>query len=151
MARVTVEDCILKIPNRFELVLLASQRARGLSSGDEETVDRDNDKNPVVALREIAEESIDIVALKDEVIFGLQKYVDADEPEEETTNILAAAEKEWADVITETPKTSLGDAAAADAAALKSVEFEDEPAAVAEEAKTAGDPTESPVEDESSS
>ena len=68
-------------------------------------------------------------------------------------NILAAAEKEWADVITETPKTSLGDAAAAaaDAAALKSVEFEDEPAAVAEEAKTAGDPTESPVEDESSS
>ena len=153
MARVTVEDCILKIPNRFELVLLASQRARGLSSGDEETVDRDNDKNPVVALREIAEESIDIVALKDEVIFGLQKYVDTDEPEEETTNILAAAEKEWADVITETPKTSLGDAAAAaaDAAALKSVEFEDEPAAVAEEAKTAGDPTESPVEDESSS
>ena len=151
MARVTVEDCIHKIPNRFELVLLASQRARGLSSGDEETVDRDNDKNPVVALREIAEESIDIVALKDEVIFGLQKYVDADEPEEETTNILAAAEKEWANVITETPMTSLGDAAAADAAALKSVEFEDEPAAVAEEAKTAGDPTESPVEDESSS
>ena len=120
MARVTVEDCILKIPNRFELVLLASQRARGLAAGDEETVDRDNDKNPVVALREIAEETINLKELKDEVIFGLQKYVDADEPEEESTTILAAAEKEWADVMTEPSASKVRDAAAADAAALKS-------------------------------
>ena len=120
MARVTVEDCILKVPNRFELVLLASQRARDLSSGAEETLDRDNDKNPVVALREIAEETIPVQDLKDELIFGLQKYVDADEPEDENTAILAAAEKEWSDVLTEGSDSGIGDAAAADAAALQS-------------------------------
>jgi DNA-directed RNA polymerase subunit omega len=162
MARVTVEDCILKIPNRFELVLLAGQRARGLASGDEETLDRDNDKNPVVALREIAEETIDIKMLRDGVIFGLQKYVDVDEPEEESTTVLAAAEKEWADVITDTSKAGIGDAAAADAAALKSATFEDKPEAAGDAPKTAADtdtntdtdtdpgPSE-PVEDDSSS
>jgi len=120
MARVTVEDCILKVPNRFELVLLAGQRARALSSGAEETLERDNDKNPVVALREIAEETIDIEELKNDMILGLQKYVDADEPEDENTTILAAAEKEWANVMTEPSANKIGDADAADAAALQS-------------------------------
>ena len=151
MARVTVEDCILKIPNRFELVLLASQRARGLAAGDEETVDRDNDKNPVVALREIAEETINLKELKDEVISGLQKYVDADEPEEESTTVLAAAEKEWADVITDSSTSGIGDAAAADAVALQSVAEEE--ATTSEKApETAGetDSAAPTVEDESS-
>ena len=120
MARVTVEDCILKVPNRFELVLLAGQRSRALSSGAEETLERDNDKNPVVALREIAEETIDIEELKNDMILGLQKYVDADEPEDENTAILAAAEKEWANVMTEPSANKIGDADAADAAALQS-------------------------------
>ena len=122
MARVTVEDCILKVPNRFELVLLASQRARALASGAEETLDRDHDKNPVVALREIAEETVPVDGLRDDLIFGLQKYVDADEPEDENMAILAAAEKEWADVVTEA--SGVGDAAAAHAAALQSAEKE---------------------------
>ena len=73
MARVTVEDCIEKIPNRFDLVLAAAQRARNISTGNPLTIDRDNDKNPVVALREIAEETIDPDFLRDEIIRSLQK------------------------------------------------------------------------------
>lgn len=84
MARVTVEDCVLKVPNRFELVMLAAQRARDISAGAQLTVDRDRDKNPVVALREIAEETIDLEMLRDGLIRGLQKHVEADEPEEDT-------------------------------------------------------------------
>lgn len=83
MARVTVEDCVLRVPNRFELVLLAAQRARDISAGGTLTVDRDNDKNPVVALREIAEETIDLDALRSSVVQGLQRHVEIDEPEEE--------------------------------------------------------------------
>ena len=83
MARVTVEDCVLKIPNRFQLVLLAAQRARSISRGEEITVDRDNDKNPVVALREIAEEAISPEDLREELVHSLQKYVEVDEPEPE--------------------------------------------------------------------
>ena len=82
MARVTVEDCVLKVPNRFELVLLAAQRARELTSGTPLTLDRDDDKNPVVALREIAEETIGLEQLKGAVVRGLQKQVEIDEPEE---------------------------------------------------------------------
>ena len=81
MARVTVEDCILKIPNRFELVLLASQRARDITAGGSLTVERDNDKNPVVALREIADESIPLDNLQNALIKGMQKHVEIDEPE----------------------------------------------------------------------
>ena len=81
MARVTVEDCIDIINNRFELVMLASQRARSLSSGAELTVERDNDKNPVIALREIAESKIDIEEVKDLLVVGLQKHVISDEPD----------------------------------------------------------------------
>ena len=153
MARVTVEDCILKVPNRFELVLLAGQRARDLASGAEETLDRDNDKNPVVALREIAEETVPVKELREDLIFGLQKYVDADEPEDENMAILAAAEKEWADVLTETSgnvKTSgnvIGDAAAADAAARRSEAIEKDSTADVSPSETAADP--GPAEEES--
>jgi DNA-directed RNA polymerase subunit omega len=76
MARVTVEDCIDKVPNRFDLVLLASHRARMVSSGSQITIDRDNDKNPVVALREIAEQTISPEDLKEDLIHSLQKYVE---------------------------------------------------------------------------
>jgi DNA-directed RNA polymerase subunit omega len=83
MARVTVEDCIDKVENRFDLVLLASHRARMVSSGSQITVDRDNDKNPVVALREIAETTVSPGDLKEDLIHSLQKYVEVDEPEPE--------------------------------------------------------------------
>ena len=83
MARVTVEDCIDKVDNRFELVLLAGHRARQISAGGEITIDRDNDKNPVVALREIAEETLSPADLKEDLIHSLQKHVEVDEPENE--------------------------------------------------------------------
>ena len=82
MARVTVEDCVLKVPNRFELVLLAAQRAREVTAGAPLTLDRDDDKNPVVALREIADETIQLAHLKDSLVRGMQKHVEIDEPEE---------------------------------------------------------------------
>ncbi|OHC75967.1 MAG: DNA-directed RNA polymerase subunit omega [Rhodospirillales bacterium RIFCSPLOWO2_12_FULL_58_28] len=83
MARVTAEDCIIKVPNRFELVMLAAQRARNISAGAPITVERDNDKNPVVALREIADETIDLKEIENTLIKGLQKHVEMDEPEED--------------------------------------------------------------------
>ena len=79
MARVTVEDCVDKIPNRFDLVLLAAQRAREISGGAELTIDRDRDKNPVVALREIAEETVGPKDLHESVVVGLQKILPDDE------------------------------------------------------------------------
>ena len=82
MARVTVEDCVVKVPNRFELVLLAAQRAREVTSGAPLTLDRDDDKNPVVALREIADETIILAHLKDSLVRGMQKHIEIDEPEE---------------------------------------------------------------------
>ena len=90
MARVTVEDCIDKVDNRFELVLLASHRARLISSGAPLTVARDRDKNPVVALREIADETIAPGDLKEQLIHSLQKYVEVDEPEAEAVPLLGA-------------------------------------------------------------
>jgi DNA-directed RNA polymerase subunit omega len=83
MARVTVEDCVLKVSNRFELVMMASQRSRDITSGSDISVERDNDKNPVVALREIADETVPLDELSDSVVRGLQKHVEIDEPEEE--------------------------------------------------------------------
>ena len=83
MARVTVEDCIDKIPNRFDLVLAAAQRARNISTGNPLTIDRDNDKNPVVALREIADETIDPDKLRDDIVNGLQKLTNAEFIEDE--------------------------------------------------------------------
>ena len=82
MARVTVEDCIDKVDNRFELVLLAGHRARQISQGAPITVPRDNDKNPVVALREIADETLSPDDLKEDLIHSLQKHVEVDEPED---------------------------------------------------------------------
>lgn len=97
MARVTVEDCIDKIPNRYDLVMIATQRARDISSGAPLCVDRDNDKNSVVALREIAENRVSIEDLQKSLVMGLQKYVEVEEPEDEEVEILAA-EKELADM-----------------------------------------------------
>ena len=91
MARVTVEDCIDKVENRFDLVLLASHRARMISSGSQITLERDNDKNPVVALREIAETTVSPGDLKEDLIHSLQKYVEVDEPEPEVPLIGAGA------------------------------------------------------------
>ena len=90
MARVTVEDCIEKIPNRFDLVLAAAQRARDVSSGNPLTIDRDNDKNPVVALREIADETVDPDFLRDEIIKGLQKLSNPEVSNEDEEDELEA-------------------------------------------------------------
>lgn len=90
MARVTVEDCVLKVPNRFDLVLLAAHRSRGISAGAPLTVDRDNDKNPVVALREVADETIETGDIEESLVRSLQRHVEIDEPEEEDTLELMA-------------------------------------------------------------
>lgn len=93
MARVTVEDCIDKVENRFELVLLAAHRARMISSGSPLTVERDNDKNPVVALREIADQTISPEDLKEDLIHSLQKYVEVDEPEAEAVPMVPTSQQ----------------------------------------------------------
>ncbi len=91
MARVTVEDCIDKVENRFELVLLASHRARQISQGAPITIDRDKDKNPVVALREIADETLSPDDLKEDLIHSLQKHVEVDEPEQDHSSALSGS------------------------------------------------------------
>ena len=83
MARVTVEDCITQIPNRFDLVMTAAQRSRNITAGAPLTIDRDRDKNPVVALREIAETTVDIEGLQESLIKGLQKHIEVDLPEDD--------------------------------------------------------------------
>jgi DNA-directed RNA polymerase subunit omega len=122
MARVTVEDCVLKVPNRFELVLLAAQRARDISAGAPLTVDRDNDKNPVVALREIAEETIDLEALSNSLIQSLQKHVETDEPEEEGG--FGAAES---DLLSELMQTAVPQGGEDAESGLSEGEVEEEP------------------------
>jgi DNA-directed RNA polymerase subunit omega len=92
MARVTVEDCVTKVPNRFELVMIASQRARDISAGSAITIDRDNDKNPVVALREIADNTISLADLEEALIKGLQNYVEMDEVDDNEIDLLAIQE-----------------------------------------------------------
>ena len=94
MARVTVEDCVLKIPNRFDLVLMAAQRARDISSGAALTIDRDDDKNPVVALREIADETVPLEGLSEALVKGHQKLAEIDEADEEIIELMAG-EEEW--------------------------------------------------------
>jgi DNA-directed RNA polymerase subunit omega len=91
MARITVEDCVTKIPNRFELVMLAAQRARDVSAGAPLTLDRDNDKNPVVALREIADDTVDLDHLRYELIHGLRRHV---EIEEQPDDLVTAYQQE---------------------------------------------------------
>ncbi|MFQ5567108.1 MAG: DNA-directed RNA polymerase subunit omega [Paracoccaceae bacterium] len=88
MARVTVEDCVDKVPNRFDLVMLAAHRARTISDGAPITVERDNDKNPVVALREIAEETMGVEELREQAIESNQRHVEVDEPEEDNMALL---------------------------------------------------------------
>lgn len=105
MARVTVEDCVTKIPNRFELVMMAAQRARSIAAGAELTLERDNDKNPVVALREIADETIDLEDLREGLIKGLQKHVEMDEPEEDEVDLIAVQQA----AIVETGETPASD------------------------------------------
>ena len=98
MARITVEDCVDKVPNRFELVLLSAHRARMIANGSPLTVDKENDKNPVVALREIADETVSPEDLNEDLIHSLQKYVEVDEPEPVPTPIEADAPEDDAEV-----------------------------------------------------
>lgn len=141
MARVTVEDCVTKIPNRFRLVMIAAQRSRELSVGGELTVERDNDKNPVVALREIADETVSLEDLETSLVQGLQKNIDVDEPIDEAEEMMVVEE-------------ALGNLAALEAAAddaesaLKAGAFEDEVDADDEEAEPDEAPEdEAPEED----
>ncbi|HLJ63535.1 MAG TPA: DNA-directed RNA polymerase subunit omega [Stellaceae bacterium] len=113
MARVTVEDCVVKIPNRFELVLLAAQRARTVAAGGALTVERDNDKNPVVALREIAAESVPFDQLQEALIKGMQKHVEIDEPEEDQEIELGAAQS-WPSELADAEEIEVEDDAAVD-------------------------------------
>ena len=117
MARVTVEDCVDKVSNRFDLVLMAAQRARQISGGADLTIDRDRDKNPVVALREIADVKLDQDVLKDKLISGMQKHADIDKPEE--VNEMAELEQELAAALAQ------GGAEAAQPKALPMAEEDD--------------------------
>ena len=112
MARVTVEDCIDKIPNRFDLVLLAASRARQVSGGDLPTVPEDNDKNPVIALREIAEESISAESLRDAFVQGQQRFAEVDEPEDEDMSQMLTqqfADSAGGEVVKKTTASADGD------------------------------------------
>ena len=131
MARVTVEDCEDKVSNRFDLVLLAARRARQISAGAPITIERDNDKNPVVALREIADETILADDLQEAVLYGLQKHVEVDEPEEDDISLLLAEQKlsennqdMTADNLTKVAMEVKSDIAAAEADAAAAAEFE---------------------------
>ena len=112
MARVTVEDCVDKVPNRFELVMLAAHRAREIQSGSVVTVDRDNDKNPVVALREIAEEKVELAALEGDLIKSLSRAPEPEPAEEEVMDIIATDENIFG--IMEVQEEALPDAGADD-------------------------------------
>ena len=104
MARVTVEDCIDKVSNRFDLVMLASQRAREVSAGAPITVERDNDKNPVIALREIADETVELENLQESLIVSQQKHVEFDLPEEDEVIELLESESNIAGVTPDAPE-----------------------------------------------
>ena len=164
MARVTVEDCVTKIPNRFELVMLAAQRARDISAGARATVDDDNDKDPVIALREIADETISPEELADSLVRGLQRYAEIDDEPDDDPLQLPAAESETAanddDAGDGAPLAAVGnaeagaddDAGAAEAGAADERAAggpgEDSGAAGAEErAETAADETPAGAED----
>ncbi|MCA1941778.1 MAG: DNA-directed RNA polymerase subunit omega [Caenispirillum bisanense] len=148
MARVTVEDCVLRVPNRFELVLLAAQRARDITAGSPLTVDRDNDKNPVVALREIADETVQTEPLRNGVIQGLQRHVEVDELEEDEFEQLEARQL----------SSELGDASELEEVDADALTIEEESSTLDEEsdalsaedmgAEEAIDDTEGTTEDE---
>jgi len=122
MARVTVEDCVLRVPNRFDLVMVASQRAREISAGAQLTLERDNDKNPVVALREIADGTVNTDALSESVVTGLQKHVENDEPEEEGEGFGVGAGE---DMLAEMQQAQISEEDAEDADMTIDGEFED--------------------------
>ena len=122
MARVTVEDCVLKVPNRFDLVMVAAQRAREISAGALLTIDRDNDKNPVVALREIADATVNLDDLSNAVVTGLQKHVENDEPEEEGQGFGVGAGE---DLLAEMQQAQISEEEAEDADMAIDGEFED--------------------------
>jgi DNA-directed RNA polymerase subunit omega len=107
MARVTVEDCVVQVSNRFDLVMRAAQRTRRISAGAALTVERDNDKNPVVALREIAEESIDIEELGEALIKDQQKHVEMDEPEEDEMDLVAMQHEMSSETDEATPEAKI--------------------------------------------
>lgn len=123
MARVTVEDCIEKIPNRYELLLVAAQRAKDIAAGSPIKVERDNDKNSVVSLREIADGKADIEDLQRSLVMGLQKYVEVEEPEEEELEILAA-EKELAELDAQFDGETILDAALAESMQIENSDGE---------------------------
>jgi DNA-directed RNA polymerase subunit omega len=122
MARVTVEDCVLKVPNRFDLVMVAAQRAREISAGALLSIERDNDKNPVVALREIADATVNIDELSNAVVTGLQKHVENDEPEEEGQGFGVGAGE---DLLAEMQQAQISEEEAEDADMAIDGEFED--------------------------
>ena len=138
MARVTVEDCVLRVPNRFELVLLAAQRARDIAAGAPITLDRDNDKNPVVSLREIADLTVHLDHLQNAVITGMQKHVEIDEPEEDQE--IDVGNQQWPVDLAKTPGED--DAAAVDE------EMQEDMLAVAEDEVTGLDESALPDLDE---
>ena len=106
MARVTVEDCVLKVPNRFELVLLSSQRAREINAGAALMVDRDNDKNPVISLREIADTNISLENLGESLIKNHQKVIEVEDEGEDVIDVMEG-ESEWAQVATQAAETEV--------------------------------------------
>ena len=122
MARVTVEDCVTRVPNRFDLVMVASQRAREISAGAQITLERDNDKNPVVALREIADGTVNTDDLSNSVVTGLQKHVENDEPEEEGQGFGVGAGE---DMLAEMQQAQISEEDAEDADMTIDGEFED--------------------------
>ncbi|HVZ00138.1 MAG TPA: DNA-directed RNA polymerase subunit omega [Dongiaceae bacterium] len=122
MARVTVEDCVIKVPNRFDLVMVAAQRAREISAGAQLTIDRDNDKNPVVALREIADGTVNLDELSNAVVTGLQRHVENDEPEEEGQGFGVGAGE---DLLAEMQQAQISEEEAEDADMAIDGEFED--------------------------
>lgn len=145
MARITVEDCILKIPNRFDLVLLAAQRARDLSAGAPLTLDRDNDKNPVVALREIADETLSLDSLNESLILNHQRHRESDEVEDEDPDFLAlgdgfgapaqagsAADRSLVDQEIEDDLLTVGEDAVGDGAEIADVDSVEEDSSEAE-------------------
>ena len=122
MARVTVEDCVEKVTNRFQLVMVAAHRSREISAGAEPRIDRDNDKNPVVALREIADEKVSPDELYNSIIQGLQRHVEVDEPEEDGFDAMAS-NPEFAGIASQMSET------VAAAAGMSIDESEEEPRA----------------------
>jgi DNA-directed RNA polymerase subunit omega len=122
MARVTVEDCIEKVSNRFDLVMLASQRAREVSAGAPITVERDNDKNPVIALREIADETVELENLQESLIVSQQKHVEFDLPEEDEVIELLESESNIAGVTPDAPEADAEPGAEPD---MPEMRFED--------------------------